>query len=440
MSQSVTAPNQGASSTVPNKASEVGWLFVPQYYTFMNKDPSRLHCFYTKKSTMVHGTENEDVHPSVGQQEIHQKVQSLGFQDTKVYVSNVDSQSSADGGIVIQVLGEMSNKGGKWRKFAQTFFLAQQPNGFYVLNDIFRYLNDEDVDEDDEDDVDNGAGNQTADAGAAKGAVDSSETPSVSVADTPAARDATVSKETSSSHEKKSADASSPSNAPAQDTSSSAHPASQAASSATASATESSTAAPAQSQGELNKASSAKAKATPAEASTAPPKPAAPKTWANLAASGANRWGNTASEARGLSETPAASAAATTPNESKPSAPGHAGKTGKPQQQQQQQQQHGHVFVKNVPTSQVSQDDLRQALETQFGSMKECHLNMSKGFAFVEFVDADAARRAISASSNHGGVRVGEASVLVEKRRPQERGSGGGRGRGGHRGNHASHA
>ena len=96
--------------------------------------------------------------------------------------------------------------------------------------------------------------------------------------------------------------------------------------------------------------------------------------------------------------------------------------------------------MKNVPTSQVSQDDLRQALETQFGSMKECHLNMSKGFAFVEFVDADAARRAISASSNHGGVRVGEASVLVEKRRPQERGSGGGRGRGGHRGNHASHA
>ena len=173
MSQS---PSTQANGTpVPNKASEVGWLFVPQYYTFMNKDPSRLHCFYTKKSTMVHGTENEDVTPSVGQQAIHERVNAIGFEDTKVYVSNVDSQSSADGGIVIQVLGEMSNKGGKWRKFAQTFFLAQQPNGFYVLNDIFRYLKDDD-DEKDE---------------AREDEPQADEAAPVSVADTPAAREAT---------------------------------------------------------------------------------------------------------------------------------------------------------------------------------------------------------------------------------------------------------
>ncbi len=42
------------------------------------------------------------------------------------------------------MLGELSNNGGAWRKFAQTFFLAEQPNGYYVLNDIFRYLKDED--------------------------------------------------------------------------------------------------------------------------------------------------------------------------------------------------------------------------------------------------------------------------------------------------------
>lgn len=63
---------------------------------------------------------------------------SLSFDDCKVFVSNVDSQSSADGGIIVQVLGEMSNGAGPWRKFAQTFFLAEQPNGFFVLNDIFR--------------------------------------------------------------------------------------------------------------------------------------------------------------------------------------------------------------------------------------------------------------------------------------------------------------
>ena len=48
--------------------SEVGWQFVPQYYTFVNKQPNRLHCFYTKSSTFIHGTEGEDGKPCYGQQ------------------------------------------------------------------------------------------------------------------------------------------------------------------------------------------------------------------------------------------------------------------------------------------------------------------------------------------------------------------------------------
>lgn len=73
---------------------------------------------------------------------------SLGFEDCKVFVSNVDSQGSAEGGIVVQVIGEMSNRGGAWRKFSQTFFLAQQPNGYFVLNDMFRYMKEEGDDAD----------------------------------------------------------------------------------------------------------------------------------------------------------------------------------------------------------------------------------------------------------------------------------------------------
>lgn len=68
---------------------------------------------------------------------------SLAFEDCKVYISNVDSQSSAEGGIIVQVIGEMSNSNGSWRKFAQTFFLAEQPNGYFVLNDICRYIKEE---------------------------------------------------------------------------------------------------------------------------------------------------------------------------------------------------------------------------------------------------------------------------------------------------------
>lgn len=76
-------------------------------------------------------------------QEIHAKIMSLQFDDCKVYISNVDSQSSAEGGIIVQVIGEMSNANGPWRKFAQTFFLAGQHNGYFVLNDICRYIKEE---------------------------------------------------------------------------------------------------------------------------------------------------------------------------------------------------------------------------------------------------------------------------------------------------------
>ena len=76
-------------------------------------------------------------------QEIHNKITSIGFEDCKVFIHSVDAQSSANGGIIIQVIGEMSNHNDPWRKFVQTFFLAEQPNGYFVLNDIFRFLKEE---------------------------------------------------------------------------------------------------------------------------------------------------------------------------------------------------------------------------------------------------------------------------------------------------------
>ncbi|KAL5523313.1 hypothetical protein ACEPAF_1580 [Sanghuangporus sanghuang] len=128
--------------------SEVGWQFVRQYYSFVHKQPKSLHCFYTKNSTFIYGTEGEDGRPCYGQLEIHQKILSIGFQDCKVFVHSVDAQASANNGIILQVIGEMSNRGEPWRKFVQTFFLAEQPNGYYVLNDIFRFLKEETVEDD----------------------------------------------------------------------------------------------------------------------------------------------------------------------------------------------------------------------------------------------------------------------------------------------------
>jgi hypothetical protein len=78
-------------------------------------------------------------HKANSKQPINERIKELDFKDTKVRVTNVDSQGS-DANIVIQVVGEISNQGQPHKRFVQTFVLAEQTNGYFVLNDIFRYL------------------------------------------------------------------------------------------------------------------------------------------------------------------------------------------------------------------------------------------------------------------------------------------------------------
>ncbi|RDW93192.1 NTF2 and RRM domain protein [Aspergillus mulundensis] len=139
-----STPSNAPSNDQKNGISkdEVGWYFVEQYYTNMSRSPDKLHLFYSRRSQLVFGTEAESVPVAVGQKAIQEKIKQLDFQDCKVRVLNVDAQASFEN-ILISVIGEISNKQEPSRKFVQTFVLAEQPNGYYVLNDVFRYLVDE---------------------------------------------------------------------------------------------------------------------------------------------------------------------------------------------------------------------------------------------------------------------------------------------------------
>lgn len=390
MSQTNGVANGVPGAQVPNKASEIGWTFVPQYYTCMNQDPSRLHCFYTKKSTLVHADEKEDAQPSFGQQEIHQRLQALNFENTKVYVSTVDSQASADGGIIIQVIGELSNRGGNWRKFSQTFFLAQQPNGYYVLNDIFRYLSDDDDDESTAADEAQPVAEQPVHDAAPAVPQPAQEVPTPAAAPAvPEAKPAPAIPEAAS--------------APAQVAA----------------------AAPA-----------ADAAAAPALAQQ---QPSARKTWANLAATGAGKWSSAPAPAGGKPAGGKPPAATATPVAA--AQPAAAGAGAKPARAAQAGGAAGavpaaQVFVKNVAPEHAANDVLKQALESQFGATKECQVNATKGFAFVEFTTSEAARKALAA----GSLQVGASAVQIEKRRGGGERGGAPRGRGGHRGGRGAHA
>ncbi|CAJ0754275.1 16058_t:CDS:2, partial [Entrophospora sp. SA101] len=121
--------NEKANTSPPViDINEIGWIFVQEYYTFLHKQPNRLHCFYGKNSHFNHGVEGEIVKTLIGDKEIKEKIKSLNFEKCRVAVTSVDCQASKDNGIIIQVLGMMSNHDEPSRKFAQTFFLATQPN------------------------------------------------------------------------------------------------------------------------------------------------------------------------------------------------------------------------------------------------------------------------------------------------------------------------
>jgi len=129
------------------RAFEIGWEFVQEYYTIMHHEPESLYKFYGNNSYFCYGLEGESTPYCHGKDEIRKRIGDIDYNECRVVVSNVDSQPSNNGGIIVQVLGEMLNRDEQAIKFAQTFFLAEQQNGYYVLNDIFRNLKDEVNDE-----------------------------------------------------------------------------------------------------------------------------------------------------------------------------------------------------------------------------------------------------------------------------------------------------
>lgn len=75
-------------------------------------------------------------------QGISEKILSLNFKEYKAEIKTADAQKSHKEGVTVLVTGCLTGKDNLRRKFAQSFFLAPQDNGFFVLNDVFRYVED----------------------------------------------------------------------------------------------------------------------------------------------------------------------------------------------------------------------------------------------------------------------------------------------------------
>ena len=76
------------------------------------------------------------------EQGINDKICSLDYKNYNAEIKTADAQESYKDGVIVLVTGCLTGPDSIGKKFTQTFFLAPQNKGYFVLNDIFRYVED----------------------------------------------------------------------------------------------------------------------------------------------------------------------------------------------------------------------------------------------------------------------------------------------------------
>ncbi|KAL2557027.1 Uncharacterized protein Fot_01766 [Forsythia ovata] len=124
----------------PVSAQVVGNAFVKLYYHFMHHTPELVHWFYEDISKLGRPEEDGSMSITTTMQAINEKILSLNYGDFRAEIRSVDAQESFNGGVQVLVTGHLTGKDNKVCNFTQTFFLAPQDKGYFVLNDMFRFL------------------------------------------------------------------------------------------------------------------------------------------------------------------------------------------------------------------------------------------------------------------------------------------------------------
>ncbi|XVF14407.1 hypothetical protein REPUB_Repub09cG0056100 [Reevesia pubescens] len=123
-------------------AQVVGNAFVEQYYHILYNSPELAHRFYHDSSVISRPDSNGVMTSVTTMQGINEKILSLDYTNHKAEINTADAQKSYKEGVTVLVTGCLTGKDNLKRKFAQSFFLAPQDNGYFVLNDVFRYVED----------------------------------------------------------------------------------------------------------------------------------------------------------------------------------------------------------------------------------------------------------------------------------------------------------
>ncbi|XP_027346292.1 ras GTPase-activating protein-binding protein 1-like isoform X3 [Abrus precatorius] len=120
----------------------VGNAFVEQYYSILHQDPDQVHRFYHESSVLSRPEEDGSMTTVTTTADINKKILSLDYTSFRVEILSADAQPSYKDGVMVVVTGCLMGSDNLKRKFSQSFFLAPQDKGYFVLNDVFRYIDE----------------------------------------------------------------------------------------------------------------------------------------------------------------------------------------------------------------------------------------------------------------------------------------------------------
>lgn len=116
----------------------IGKAFTQQYYALFDdaaQRPQLVALYNAEQSLMTF--EGQQMQ---GSAKIMEKISSLTFQKIAHLITAVDCQPTFDGGILVNVLGQLKTDDDPPQSFTQVFVLKPANDSFFIQHDMFRLV------------------------------------------------------------------------------------------------------------------------------------------------------------------------------------------------------------------------------------------------------------------------------------------------------------
>lgn len=118
---------------------QIGQQFVQQYYSMFDADTDsreKLRCLYHEEQSLM-SFEGVQIQ---GSGKIIDKIKGLAFKKIMRSPTAIDCQPTFDGGVLINVLGQLKMDEDPVHGFVQTFVLKAAAGTFFIQHDMFRLV------------------------------------------------------------------------------------------------------------------------------------------------------------------------------------------------------------------------------------------------------------------------------------------------------------